>query len=221
MKSRRRNFNLHDVGRYAGWGKGAPLTRKQRAQARREFKSSVRRKRKEIDAEYVRLRKSARSGRTSSTHKLEQLFHEVYGSQENPRALPATAANQLAAIKKLIEGNAQMAQKKKSKKKKNPQKGKMPAGLKAYWARKRRVKAKRRNPSTRRRNRVRTRTRTVIKYRTRTVKVKAKRRRRKSNPRPQRSSTLNLGSGFTAGQIKKVARAVARITGQRTQVKNP
>jgi len=197
-------------------------TRADLLKSRREFRASVRRKTQEIRDEYRRLRKSARSGRTASTRKLEALFHEVYGPQENPRVLLGMSATQLAAIQKLIGGN--MAQKKK-RKKRNGRKGKMPAGLKAYWAKKSAAKAKRRNPKRRRRARrkprprVRWRTRMVINYRTRTVKVYPKRRRRrKSNPRhSRRTPVVNLGSGFTPKQIKKVGRLVARAMGRRAK----
>ena len=72
-------------------------------------------------------------------------FNSLFRSamQKNPRVLPEMTDEQLAAIRKLIRGKTIMAKKRKSKKKRN---GKMPAGLKAYWARKRRAKAKRRNP---------------------------------------------------------------------------
>jgi hypothetical protein len=196
-------------------------TRADLVKSRREFKARVRQKVKEQRAQYSRWRKSARAGSGESPYtrrKLEQLFHEVYGTGENPRVLPAVTAKQLAAFEKLIKGKT-MAQKKKSKKK-NPRKGRMPAALKAYWAKKRRAKAKRRNPAKRKRARARVRTRTIIKYRTRVVKVRAK-RRRTSNPRSRVPSRLNLGNGFTAGQIKKVARAVARITGKRTRIVKP
>ncbi len=190
--------------------------------SRREFKAAVREKRRQLTAEYKRLRKSAHSGRTQSTRRLEQLFHEVYGREANPRILPEMNAQQLAAIEKLIKGNATMAQKKrKSKKKKNGRKGKMPAGLRAYWAKKRRAKSKRRNPRRKRRNpRTRVRTRTVIRYRYRTRKPKARRaRRRRSNPlRKAKRITLK---GFTASQIETVASVVRRATGKRVRVVRP
>jgi hypothetical protein len=198
-------------------------TRADLVKSRREFKAGVRQKVKEMRAEYSRLRKSARSGRTQSTRKLEQLFHEVYGPQENPRVLPEMTAEQLAAIEKLIRGKA-MAQKKRKKKRKNPRKGRMPAGLKAYWAKKRRAKNSRSKPpkKTRRRKRrnPRVRTRTIVKYkyRTRTVKVRAKRRR--ANPRPRKAQRINL-KGFTSGQIKRVASAIRRATGKRVRIVKP
>jgi hypothetical protein len=188
-------------------------TRADLLKSRREFKANVRGRRIELRAEYARLRKSARSGRTQSTRKLEQLFHEVYGREENPRILPEMTGEQLAAIERLIEGKA-MAQKKKRKKK-------MPAGLKAYWAKKRAQKAKRKNPRRRKSNpKVRIRTRTVIKYRYRTRKPKAKRApRHRSNP-VRRAKRINL-KGFTAAQIKRVASAIRRATGKRVRVVKP
>ncbi len=136
------------------------------------------------------------------------------------------------AIRKNPHGGMMAQKKRRSKKKKNGRKGKMPAGLKAYWAKKRRAKAKRRNPTKRKRTRSRRRRPTVRRRRSRAGRydqrlaevVAAMRRRnprrksrRKSKLRRTVPSRLNLGSGFTAGQIKKVARAVARITGKRVR----
>jgi hypothetical protein len=199
-------------------------TRADLVKSRREFKAGVRQKVKAIRAEYSRLRKSARSGRTADTRKLEKLFHEVYGAEgmmQNPRQLPGMSAKQLAAIERLIRGKTIMATKKpRSKKKKNPRKHKMPAGLRKYWAKKRRSnKSRRRTRRNPRRARVKVRTRTVIRYRTRTVKVRTKRPRR-SNPRPRSAKRINL-KGFTSGQIKRVASAIRRATGKRVRIVRP
>ena len=213
--TRKRNINF-------GFLPARP-TRADLRKSRREFKAAVKRKTREISAEYKRLRKAARQAKPApgigGKQKLEQLFHEVYG--QNPRQLPEFTAKQMAAIKKLLRGKTIMAKKRKSKKKKNSRKGKMPAGLRAYWARKRRAKAKRRNPRRKRRNpRTRIRTRTVIRYRYRTRKAKARRpRRRRSNPlRKAKRITLK---GFTASQIRKVASVVRRATGKRVRVVKP
>lgn len=213
---RKRNINF-------GFMPARP-TRKDLLKSRREFKAAVRRKTKETRAEYKRLRKAARSAKPApgvgGKKKLEQLFHEVYG--QNPRQLPAFSAEQVAGIEKLLRGKTIMAKKRKSKKKKNSRKGKMPAGLKAYWAKKRRGKAKRRNPRRRRRTnpRVRVRTRTVVKYRYRSrPRRKVRRRPRKSNPmRTAKRITLK---GFTSAQIRKVASVVRRATGKRVRVVKP
>lgn len=197
---------------YLGFTPARP-TRADLVKSRREFKAAVRAKRREIVAEYKRLRKSARSGRTQSTRKLEELFHEVYGPEQNPRILPEMDAEQLAAIRKLIGGKDMAQRKSKSKKKKN---GKQPAGLKAYWARKRAAKAKRRNPrkKARARARVRTRTRTVIKYRTRTVKVYPKRKRRKSNPRRKAATIrINAPAGLGPKGLRQFRSMAARAYG--------
>ena len=198
-------------------------TRADLRKSRREFKAAVKRKTREISAEYKRLRKAAREAKPApgigGKQKLEQLFHEVYG--QNPRQLPEFTAKQMAAIEKLLRGKTIMAKKIKSKKKKNSRKGKMPAGLRAYWAKKRRTKPKRRKPRRKWRNpRTRIRTRTVIRYRYRTRKAKARRpRRRRSNPlRKAKRITLK---GFTASQIRKVASAMRRATGKRVRVVKP
>ena len=231
-------------------------TKAELVKSRRAFQARVRQKAKALGTEYKRLRKSAHSGRTASTRKLEALFHEVYGPGgmvQNPRELPGLTLGQLEAIERLIKGNAIMAKKRKSKKK-SSRKGKMPAGLRRYWAKKRAAKAKR-NPRkkirvTRRRRKHTTVRRRRNYHQTRRPRapvlhasqwaqwnadvqharkripqnrprVRRRKRRvavRRSNPLPSR---LNLGSGFTAGQIKKVARAVARITGKRTRIVRP
>jgi len=130
--------------------------------------------------------------------------------------------------------------KKRSKKKKS-RRGKMPAGLKAYWAKKRRAKAKRRNPPNKKRTRTRRRRPTkrrrpsmAGRYDRRLAEVirelkkrNPRRKRRKSKARrsnPRRSSrtpVVNLGSGFTAQQIKKVGRLVARAMGRRAKFTKP
>jgi hypothetical protein len=200
-------------------------TRADLAKSRRAFKATVSRKAKEMRAEYSRLRKASRSGRTQSTRRLEQLFHEVYGpAQENPRILPMMSESELAAIEKLIRGKA-MAQKKKSKKKRT-RKGKMPAGLKAYWAKKRRAKnsrskpakkyrrRKKRNP--RRRTRVRVRTVVKYKYRTRKVKVypkRRKRRARRANPRRKSVLRIKAPAGLGPKGLRKFRAMAAKAYG--------
>jgi hypothetical protein len=223
-------------------------TRADLVKSRREFKAGVRQKVKEMRAEYSRLRKSARSGRTQSTRKLEQLFHEVYGPQENPRILPEMNEQQLAAIEKLIRGKA-MAQKKRKKKRKNPRKGRMPAGLKAYWAKKRRAKnSRRRNSLKGRLRKLRSATIGKAKHRgytkwttpRRGIQVFKDGRRPKSaaekemwlremgtmrNPKRRRKSNPRPRKaqrinlkGFTSSQIKRVASAIRRATGKRVRI---
>lgn len=138
--------------------------------------------------------------------------------RRNPRILPEMTLSQIAAIRKLIRGG-RMAHKKRRTKKKNSRKGKMPAGLRRYWAKKRAAKTKRNPRKRNRRPRVRVRTRTVTRWRTRTRVVNARRRHRKSNPlRKARRITLK---GFTASQIRKVASVVRRATGKRVRVVRP
>ena len=219
----------------------AKKRKKELARSREEFQERVREKRRllkeqhreqqqrkreqesQLRSEYKRLRKSARGGRTGGTRRLESLFHEVYGPggmMQNPRELPGLKSAQLAAIENLIKGNATMAKKQKSKKKRNSRKGKMPAGLKAYWARKRAAKAKRKNPRRRRRTnpKVRVRTRTIIKYRTRTVKVKVRPRRRKINPRRATVRRIVAPSGLSPKGLQQFRRTVAKLTGKRTRI---
>ncbi len=130
------------------------------------------------------------------------------------------------ALKRNPLGGIMAQKKRRSKKKRNGRKGKMPAGLKEYWAKKRRAKAKRRNPTKRKRTRSRRRRPAVRRRRSRAGRydqrlaevVAAMRRRnprrksrRKSKPRrSSRTPVVNLGSGVTPKQIKKVGRIVAR-----------
>ena len=137
--------------------------------------------------------------------------------KKNPRVLPEMTAEQLAAIEKLIKGKAAMAQKKKKSKKKTGR-SKMPAGLKAYWAKKRAAKARRRNP---RKKRATARRRRRAVPRVRKLRNPARRRtkrarRRRSNPlRTAKRITLK---GFTRSQIQTVANVVRRVTGKRVRV---
>ncbi len=104
--------------------------------------------------------------------------------------------------------------------KKKSKKGKMPAGLKAYWAKKRGAKSKARN-SRRRRKNPRVKTRTVV--RTRTIRKfvyrnPPKRRRRRIAKRQPRRAPLRSVKipGFLSPKQKKVVqRTIARATGKR------
>lgn len=97
------------------------------------------------------------------------------------------------------------------KKKKRNRKRKMPAGLRKYWAKKRKQKAARRrkrvaNPKVRRfRPRVRR-------------KAKSSRRRRR-NPVRRAPRMVKPPFPMTSTQLKKYARALARATGKRVQIK--
>jgi hypothetical protein len=101
----------------------------------------------------------------------------------------------------------------KKKKKKKSRKGKMPAGLRRYWANKRKKKAKaKRNPGRRRSAprpkvivRTRTRTKTVIRYRA------------AKNPR-RKSKTIRAPFPMTPGQLKKFQRVASRLSGMRTRI---
>ena len=219
MNRKRNKRNIH-----FGFLPAQP-TRADLVKSRREFKAGVREKVREMRAEYARLRRSARAGRTASTRKLEQLFHEVYGPEgplQNPRTLPGMSAKQLAAIERLIRGTTIMAKKRKSKKKKNARKGKMPAGLKAYWAKKRAAKAKRRNPRRKRAHRPRRR-RVSVRVRNfrRTPRVRRAHRPRRRRANPIHTARRITLKGFTAAQIRKVASVVRRATGKRVRVVRP
>jgi hypothetical protein len=204
-------------------------TRSELAKSRKEFKFRVRQKRKEFGDEMVRLRKSARSGRTRSTRRLEKLFHEVYGREPNPREIAG-----------MIGGNRMATKKRKSKKKKNSRKGVMPAGLRKYWAKLRGKKNPRRKrnaksrpfigpdgkvwhssgkgrPRKKKKQNPRVRTRTIVKYkyRTRKVKVYPKRRRRarKSNPRVKRTIRIQAPPGLGPKGLRRFRAMAAKAYG--------
>jgi hypothetical protein len=92
----------------------------------------------------------------------------------------------IGGLKKNPRGTHMATKKRMAKKRKrNSRKGKMPAGLKAYWAKKRAAKAKRKNP--RKRRRVIRRRRKPVSMRVRNFRRTARKPRRKShrhvNPR--------------------------------------
>ena len=90
----------NSLGSFLGFSPSHP-TKKVLAKSRQEFKGRVRVKRQEFGDEMRRLRKSAQ-GRTAKTRKLERLFHEIYGPQENP-----TLAD-LAALESMIQSKHRM-----------------------------------------------------------------------------------------------------------------
>lgn len=67
---------------YLGFGASHP-SRAELRESRRGFKTRVRRRTAENREEYTRLRKSARRS-FKGKNKLNDLFHEVYGPQDNP-----------------------------------------------------------------------------------------------------------------------------------------
>jgi hypothetical protein len=123
--------------------------------------------------------------RSASGSDFASFFRDAI--KRNPRMIPAVTDVQLQALRKLVRLKT-MATKKRRSKKKNSRKGKMPAGLKAYWAKKRRAKAKRRNPGKKRKPAPRRRRKLSLRVRTfrkpaRRRTSKPRRRVRKSNPR--------------------------------------
>jgi len=115
-------------------------------------------------------------------------------------------------MRSALKGNP-MAKKKKSKKK-NHRKGKLPAGLAKYWAKKRRQKNKRRSrPRRRKQNRARVRYVTRVRY----VKRKLQ-RRKKSNPR-RRIRRIKLPITLRPGQVKPMQRFISRLTGRRVRMR--
>jgi hypothetical protein len=161
-------------------------------------------------------KKAAASARGAD---FSSLFRDAI--KRNPRTFPAVTDSQLQALRKLVTTTMP---KKRRTKKKNSRKGKMPAGLKAYWAKKRRAKAKRKNPRKRRKPVARRRRKVSVRVRNyrrtrRASKPRRRRRARRSNPlRAAKRITLK---GFTAAQIRTVAGVVRRATGKRVRVVKP
>lgn len=184
-------------------------------------KAAKERKRAELAQEkrYEKLQRAAekkaeRAERVAEKKKQGALFKQLQRDAKPQRAKrhKMSPADE-QAWQELLRSNPQkarelvrqatMAKKKRSKKRKrNSRKGVMPAGLKAYWAKKRRAKAKRKNPKKRRTRKVkRTRVRRRKPVSMRVRNYRRPRRRRKANPRRKRSVKIiktNLRKGTKA-----------------------
>lgn len=220
--------------------------------ARLGIESEQRERQRKATEEHLRMRK-----RVSSAGKLGKMFaakkphskpggltavqsdvvlalrSEGYSSAEAKKRVQSASGSDFDSLfRDAIRRNPRQGVKSmatKKRKKKSSRKSKMPAGLKAYWAKKRRAKtkrrpAKRRNPRKKRaRAKVRTRTRTIIKYRTRTVRVKAKRRRpRKSNPRrkARRQIRIKAPAGLGPKGLRQFRAMAARAYGMPARIVN-
>ena len=118
------------------------------------------------------------------------------------------------------EENIVSVKKRNPKKKKRSRKGKMPAGLAAYWRKKRAKKAKRKNPKKRPRAKVRrprrckTVRRRVRNYRHSARKVRRRRvRRAKRNPVRRRTRIIKAPYGLSGKGLRAWARAKGRELG--------
>ena len=110
-----------------------------------------------------------------------------------------------------LKGKNPMAKKRKRRK------NKMPAALRAYWAKRRRKKNSAHQRKKRKTNRVIYRTRIKIKYRYRP------RRKRKAwttrrNPQVRRAKVIHLPPGLTPKQTRAFARALGRASGRRVRI---
>jgi len=206
MKHRRRK-NL-----YFGLGPAPTPSKRERARQKKEFQAGVARKRKGFKREretgaaklFRQLQKDARPQRA---HRAKMLP----GDEERWRELLRSNPGAVLELAQLVGGT--MAKKKKNKKKRNPKKGKMPAGLAAYWRKKRAAKAKRkkkRNPKPRKVKRVRRRKPVM---RRRNVRKPRRQRRRRSNPIPKRAKVLKAPYGMTGKRLKAWAREQGRKYG--------
>ena len=142
----------------------------------------------------------------------EQLRDALKGLKKNPRRqFPAVAPKAAEALRKL----SRLSMRKTRKKKRNSRKGKMPAGLKAYWAKKRAKK----NAARRRR-----RPRKTVRRRRMRVNPRPRRRvvrRRRAVVRRKMPKTMRPPFPMTMSQLKKYARSLARATGKSVRIKRP
>lgn len=179
---------------YFGLGPAPTPSKRERAKSKREFQSGVERKRKifkstrekESATLFRQLQRDAKpqhARRRKIKPEDREAFYQML--RENPHL----TADEIRKLRQTL-----MAKKRK-KRKKNSRKGKMPAGLRKYWAAKRakknpakkkRKRARRRklNPKPRRRiRRRRTVKRVRVRNRRRPARKVRKRRVRRSNPR--------------------------------------
>jgi hypothetical protein len=156
----------------------AAIARQDKQHEKLAERAAKKQAKQEAGALFRQLRGEAKREKRSAERKPmstrdKELWEELLKS--NPET-------KVSVLRKLAGGN--MA--KKRKKRKNPKKGKMPAGLKAYWAKKRRTKNVRKTKRRKRANpkRKRARRRKPVARRIRRRKPNTRRRRaRKSNPR--------------------------------------
>jgi|ERR1700677_468433 len=180
--------------------KQSAIRKQQKAHERMMAADERKRAKKEASSLFKQLQKDAKPSRKSRTHKPRWTPEDEAGWQEllksNPnRVFPGNLTpTEISALRKLAAKGNTMASKKR-RKKKNSRNGKMPAGLAAYWRKKRAKK----NP---RKKKARRKVRVITRYRTRTVtKIKRYRRKRKSNPRRKRPVKIiktNLRKGTKA-----------------------
>jgi hypothetical protein len=213
----RRTQNLYFDRKSLGFKRGIrPASKKELRASKTSFERGVRAK--------VRTRKGAARKQASSLFRQLQgeaqreakgremakqdkaLWEELYGRSNPRRVFPGNlTTSERSALRKLVRLKTMAT--KKRKRKKNSQKGKMPAGLRRYWAKKRAAKAKRRNPKKRRTTKPRRKRATprVRNYR-RTARKPAKRRARRNPPRPRKPRILKAPAGMSAQRYAKLLR---------------
>lgn len=215
MKRRKKNL-------YFGLGPAPKASKRERAKSRREFQSGVERKRRKMrsakDKEqgglFRQLQRDVKPQR-AKRYKMSEADKEAFAQmlRENPHL---TAAE----IGKLVRQKT-MAKKRKRKKNRS-RKGKMPAGLRKYWAKKRAAKNPKRRKRARRRKLNPKRRRRVVRRRRVSMRVRNYRRRpRKIRRRRVRRSNLRkpviikTPPGVSA---KVFASAIRRATGKRVRI---
>jgi len=204
---------------YFGLGPAPTPTKRERARSRKEFQAGVQRKRREFKGQreresstlFKQLQKDAKPQRA---HKARMSPGDEERWRELLRSNPGLP--ELVAFAEQLKG-APMAKKRKRKKNRRPRKGVMPAGLKAYWAKKRRAKnarkAKRRkrpNPKPRKRKRARRRRNIYFDRRSMGFKMgkkpRARRRKRRNPPRRRKPRILKPPAGMGPQRFAKLLR---------------
>ena len=231
---RRRKRNIYFDRKSLGFKLGKkPLTREQkrkqaairkqeRAHAKIAEREGRKQARKKASGQFQQIRREAQKEAKARAlvERDRELWQELYGKQNPAREFPGSLTDaERLALRKLIKRSA-MATKKRRRKKNKSRKGKMPAGLAAYWRKKRAKKAKRKNPKKRPRAKVRRlRRRKTVRRRARNYrrparKVRRRRvRRAKRNPVRRRTRIIKAPYGLSGKGLRTWARAKGRELG--------
>lgn len=214
---------------YFGLGPAPTPTKRERTRQRKEFQAGVQRKRtgfrkareKESGTLFKQLQKDAKpqhARRAKMTAKDESLWRELL--RENPmREFPGNLTKtEKAALRKLARLRTMATKKRKRRKKKN---GKMPAGLAAYW-RKKRAKKNPKKKRARRRMKKNSRPRKratpkIRRYRRKRAAPK-RRRTRRANPVRKRVKVIKAPRGMSGKALRAFARAKAAEYGAPSRI---
>lgn len=142
------------------------------------------------------------------------------GKEATARAKVARGSDFDSVLKSALQVGRKNPMATKKRKKKKSRKGKMPAGLRKYWAQKRAKKAKRRKkanprPRRRRKNSARSRRRYVFNINPRKRRKTSRRRK----PRESVNRTIHLPAGLSRTQEKAFISAIRRSTREKVVVR--